>query len=93
MLVRYRDNLIKAMANITIYSTPTCGYCHQAKEYLKSKNIPYADVDVSTDRAKQEEMVKKSGQFGVPVIDVDGKIIIGFDKRKLDDYANITSAA
>jgi glutaredoxin 3 len=77
------------MANITIYSTPTCGYCKMAKEYLTSKNIPYTEVDVSTDRSKQEEMIAKSGQYGVPVIDVDSKIIVGFDKRKLDEYAGI----
>jgi len=77
------------MANITIYSTPTCGYCKMAKEYLTSKNISYTEVDVSRDTAKQQEMIKKSGQFGVPVVDVDGKIIIGFDKRKLDEYASI----
>lgn len=60
-----------------------------AKEYLKSKNIEYTEVDVSLDRAKQEELVAKSGQFGVPVIDVDGKIIIGYDKRKLDEYLHL----
>ncbi len=79
------------MANITIYSTPTCGYCKMAKEYLTSKNIPYTEVDVSTDRAKQEAMIAKSGQYGVPVIDVDGKIIVGYDKRKLDEYAGIAN--
>ena len=77
------------MAKITIYSTPTCGFCRMAKEYLASKSIPYAEIDVSTDPAKQKEMFDKSQQFGVPVIDVDGKIIIGFDKRKLDEYAGI----
>lgn len=77
------------MQNIIIYSTPTCGYCRMAKEYLASKNVPYTEVDVSIDRAKQEELVKKTGQFGVPVIEVDGKLIIGFDKRKLDEYAGI----
>ena len=60
-----------------------------AKEYLKSKNIPYTDVDVSQDRAAQEQMITKSGQYGVPVIDVDGKIIVGFDKRKLDQYLGL----
>ena len=81
------------MANIIIYSTPTCGFCKMAKEYLSSKNIAYTEVDVSTDRERQQELVTKSGQFGVPVIDVDGKIIVGFDKRKLDEYAGITPAA
>lgn len=77
------------MAHITIYSTPTCGFCKMAKEYLTSKNIAYEEVDVSRDRAAQEQLIAKSGQFGVPVIDVDGKIIVGFDKRKLDEYAGI----
>lgn len=62
-----------------------------AKEYLASKNVPYTEVDVSTDRMKQQEMITKSGQYGVPVIDVDGKIIVGFDKNKLNEYAGITS--
>lgn len=78
------------MANIIIYSTPTCGYCKMAKEYLASKQIPYTEIDVMRDPSKQQEMITKSGQFGVPVIDVDGKIIVGFDKRKLDEYAGIT---
>lgn len=60
-----------------------------AKEYLTGKKIAYRDVDVSRDHAAQQEMVGKSGQFGVPVIDVDGKIIIGFDKRKLDEYLGL----
>lgn len=79
------------MPNITIYSTPTCAYCKMAKEYLKSRNIPYTEFDVSTNQAKQQEMIAKSGQFGVPVIDVGGKIIVGFDKRKLDEYIGITN--
>ncbi len=77
------------MKNIIIYSTPTCGYCHMAKEYLESKHIPFTDVDVSQDPTKQQEMLKKSGQFGVPVIDVDGTIILGFDKEKLDKALGI----
>jgi len=77
------------MAKITIYSTPTCAYCKMTKDYLASKNIPFTDIDVSRDTAKQQEMLAKSGQFGVPVIDVDGKIIVGFDKRKLDEYLGL----
>ena len=77
------------MANITIYSTPTCGFCKMTKEYLTSKNIPFTDIDVSVNPEKQKEMFAKSQQFGVPVIDVDGKIIIGFDKRKLDEYLGL----
>lgn len=79
------------MPNITIYSTPTCGYCQMAKEYLKSKNIAYTEFNVQADHAKAEEMIKKTGQFGVPVIDIDGHVIIGFDKKKIDEYAGITA--
>jgi glutaredoxin 3 len=84
-----RRAILVPMANIIIYSTPMCGYCKMAKEYLASKGIPFVEVDVSMDQAKQQEMIKKSGQYGVPVIDVDGKVIIGFDKNKLNEYAGI----
>jgi glutaredoxin-like YruB-family protein len=81
------------MKPIIIYSTPTCGYCRMAKDYLKSKNVPFTEIDVTKDAAKAQEMIAKSGQMGVPVIDVGGKIIVGFDKRKLDEYAGITANA
>jgi len=69
---------------VTIYSTPSCSYCTMAKSYLDSKNVKYTDYDVSVDQSKGEEMVKKSGQMGVPVLDINGSIIIGFDKNKID---------
>ena len=72
------------MANITVYSTPTCPYCTMAKEYLTSKNFAYTNIDVAADPAKADEMIKKSGQMGVPVIDIDGAIIVGFDKSKIN---------
>lgn len=72
------------MASITIYSTPTCTYCKMAKSYLSQKNVAYTDYDVSKDQAKAEEMVRKSGQMGVPVIDINGKIIVGFNKPEID---------
>ncbi len=78
-------HLFSPMPNITIYSTPTCGYCRMAKDYLQSRNIPFTDIDVSLDQTKAQEMFDKSGQFGVPVIDVGGTIIIGFDKHKLEE--------
>lgn len=71
--------------NITVYSTPTCPYCIMAKDYLKEKNIPFEDVDVSADREKAREMIQKSGQRGVPVIDAAGTIIVGFDKNRLEE--------
>lgn len=65
--------------NVTVYSTPTCPWCHKAKEYLQYKEVRYRDVNVAADRAGAIEMIRKSGQSGVPVIDIDGNIIIGFD--------------
>ena len=70
--------------NITIYSTPTCPYCIQAKKYFTEKKVPFTDFNVGEDQAKAEEMVQLSGQMGVPVIKIDDEIIVGFDKGKID---------
>lgn len=70
--------------NVIVYSTPTCPYCVYAKEYFKKNNVEFKDVDVSRDRASAEEMVKKSGQMGVPVIDIDGKILVGFQPEEFE---------
>jgi len=77
------------MAKVTIYSTPTCPYCKMAKEFLTEKGIEFTDIDVSADREKAQEMVDKSGQMGVPVIDVDGTLMVGFDKKKLAEALGI----
>ena len=81
------------MTKVTIYSTPACPYCKQAKEYLKKKGIEYTDIDVATDEKKAQEMIKKSGQMGVPVIVVekDGKeeLMVGFDKQALSKLLGI----
>jgi len=69
---------------VKVYSTPTCPWCAMAKKYLASKNIPFEDIDVTKDKAAVEEMVRKSGQKGVPVIDIDGNIVIGFDQNAID---------
>jgi len=69
---------------VEIYSTPTCPYCHKAKEYFKENNIEFTDYNVAEDQAKAEEMTEKSGQMGVPVIVIDGEIVVGFDKAKLE---------
>lgn len=71
------------MSSVIIYTTPTCGFCHMAKEYFKQHNIQYTEKDASADRSVAEEMLQKSGQLGVPVVDVDGEIIVGFDQPKL----------
>lgn len=78
-------NQKKDMAkSIKIYSTPTCVYCKMAKEFLKGKNIPYQEFNVAADDAAREEMVQKSGQLGVPVIDIDGEIYVGFNKSEIE---------
>ena len=74
---------------IHIYSTPSCPYCHMAKDYLKSKDIDFVDFNVAEDQGKAEEMVQKSGQMGVPVIEIDGNIIVGFDKPEIDRLLNL----
>ncbi len=71
------------MANVTIYTTPTCVYCKMTKEFFKEHNVPYMEKDVAGDAAAREEMVQKSGQMGVPVIDIDGELVVGFDKERL----------
>jgi len=68
---------------VKIYSTPTCPWCKKAKEFFKANKVAFTDIDVSKDQKAAQEMVKISGQTGVPVIDVDGKILVGFDEGKL----------
>lgn len=68
---------------IKVYSTPTCPYCIRLKQFLKENNIPFENVDISVDQVQAAEMIQKSGQMGVPVLDIDGEIIVGFDKERL----------
>ncbi len=70
--------------SIKVYSTPTCPWCTIAKKYLTSKNVQFDDLDVSRNREAAMEMVQKSGQRGVPVIDINGNIIVGFDQTTID---------
>ena len=71
------------MANVKIYSTPTCPYCKTAKQFLTENNIKFEDVDVSSNQTAAQEMISKSGQMGVPVLDIDGQIVLGFDKTRI----------
>ncbi len=70
---------------VRVYSTTTCPYCAMAKRYLRDKGITFEDIDVSKDTAKAREMIEKSGQMGVPQIEIGGKIIVGFDKDEIDE--------
>jgi glutaredoxin 3 len=74
----------KKIKKVEIYSTPNCAYCAMAKEYFKKNNIKYIEHDVAADISKRQEMLDKTHQFGVPVILIDGQIIIGFDKARVN---------
>ncbi|MFA7193406.1 MAG: Uxx-star family glutaredoxin-like (seleno)protein [Candidatus Paceibacterota bacterium] len=77
------------MKTVSVYTTPTCQYCKMAKEFFQEKGVEYTEFDVSVDEAKRSEMVEKSGQMGVPVIDVEGEIVVGFDQPKLRELLEI----
>lgn len=80
------------MKNVTIYSTPTCHFCHAAKEFFKKNNVAFTDYDVFADKAKRAEMIEKSGQMGVPVIFIDDEMLIGFDESKLKKILGTVTA-
>ena len=73
---------------VKVYSTQTCPYCHKAKDYLSSLGVSFTDIDVASNPALAEEMVKLSGQMGVPVISIDGEVVVGFDKGRIDSLLN-----
>ncbi len=76
---------VNIMTDVKVYSTPTCPYCVLAKDYLSSRGVKFVDHDVSKDRPKAIEMIRKSEQTGVPVIEINGEIIVGFDRARIDD--------
>lgn len=77
------------MKSVSIYSTPTCHFCHAAKDFFGEHNVPFTDYDVSTDLAKRSEMIDMTGQMGVPVIRIDDDVIVGFDEEKIKELLNI----
>lgn len=77
------------MSKVTIYTTPTCAYCKMAKEFFKENNVVYEEKDVSVDAKARDEMIAKSNQMGVPIIDIDGAIVVGFNKGKLSRLLGI----
>ena len=68
------------MKKVKVYSTPTCPYCIKLKNFLKENNVDFENVDVSSNQEKAQEMINKSGQLGVPVIDIEGEILTGFEE-------------
>lgn len=77
------------MKNVLIYSTPTCTYCTMAKDFFKKNNITYTEFNVASDALRRKEMLDKSGQMGVPVIVVDDKVVVGFDKGIVADLLGV----
>ena len=75
---------------VKVYSTITCPYCVTLKEFFKEHNIEFEDIDVSQDEKARDEMIEKSNQMGVPVVDINGEIVVGFDKEKISQLLKIT---
>ncbi len=80
----------KPQPRVIVFSTPSCSFCNMTKKYFREKGIKYRDVDVSRDAAAARDMVRRSGQQGVPVIDIGGKIVVGFDRVKIDKYLGLS---
>jgi glutaredoxin 3 len=74
---------------VKVYSTPVCPYCHTLKEFLKERNVAFEDIDVSKDEKLIDALVQKSGQMGVPVVEIDGQIIVGFDREQICNLLKI----
>ncbi|TET84228.1 MAG: NrdH-redoxin [Candidatus Nealsonbacteria bacterium] len=77
------------MSKVKIFLTPSCPYCFTLKEFLKEHNIKFKEIDVSKDEKAREEMIKKTGKMEVPVVEIDGQIVVGFDKKKICKLLNI----
>ncbi len=77
------------MPEIKVYSTPACPYCYTVKAFLDEQGFAYEDIDVAENARAREEMVNKSGQMGVPVVEIDGQIVIGFDKERISQILGI----
>jgi len=79
----------KVQPKVVVFSTPTCSFCNMAKKYFREKGVKFTDVDVTRDSAAARDMIRRSGQSGVPVIDIGGKIVIGFDRPKINALLGI----
>jgi len=75
---------------VTIYTTPTCSWCQAVKDYLSGRGIDFEEVDVAADVNRARELVEKTGQYGVPVIDIDGEMVVGFDRARIDALLQLT---
>lgn len=77
------------MENVTIYSTPSCHFCHAAKEFFTEHNVAFTDYNVASDQEKRQEMIEMTGQLGVPVIRIGDDVIVGFDQKKVAELLGI----
>ncbi len=77
------------MKKVAIYTTSVCTYCRMAKDFFTKHNIPYEEYNVITDIKRRDEMIQRSGQMGVPVIDIEGQIVVGFNERKMRELLEI----
>lgn len=82
---------MKNIKKVRVFSTATCPYCVTLKEFLKANNVEFEDIDVSQDMEAQKDMVERSGQMGVPVVDIDGEMVVGFDRERISKLLNIKS--
>jgi len=77
------------MSRIKIYSSPTCPFCYVLKNYLKEKGFEFEEIDISKETAKREKLIKKTGLATLPVVEIDNQLIVGFDKKKIDEVLKI----
>jgi glutaredoxin 3 len=77
------------MAKVKVYTTPTCVYCVTVKNFLKEKNVDFQEIDVSQDKEAADQMIEKTGQMGVPVIEIDQEVVVGFDRDKIIKLLNL----
>lgn len=89
LFVAQREEGEKSARRVAVYSTPACSWCNTLKAYLRQHNIYFQDIDVSKDQRAADEMVRRSGQMGVPQTDINGEIIVGFNKTRINELLNI----
>lgn len=75
--------------SVKIYTTPSCAFCRMVKDFFKANSVQYEELNVATDAGARDEMIRKSGQFGVPVTDIDGKLVIGFDRSRFTELLGL----
>lgn len=79
-----RSNAVRRTHRVLVFTTPTCSWCNRAKTYLRERHVPFREVDVSRDAAAARDLVRRTGQVGVPVIEIDGRPVVGFDRPLID---------